>query len=265
MAHIRFTKWQGTGNDFIVLDDREGLFPADDRELVGRLCHRHFGIGSDGVILMRPPQAEGAAFHMEFLNPDGSRSFCGNGSRCAAAFHAHVNGLADARLRFTAVDGPHAAVVAGERITIGMRDVPEVKRINDTMDFIHTGSPHLVIWVPDPEAVDILPEARAHRYNEHFRKEGVNVNFVRWHDGRVEMRTYERGVEDETLSCGTGVTAAALSAMARGLAGTYCPVRTRGGELEVTAAPAPGDGFTDITLAGPARKVFEGSMDTGRP
>ncbi|MFN8350450.1 MAG: diaminopimelate epimerase [Flavobacteriales bacterium] len=265
MARIRFTKWQGTGNDFIVVDDHAGAFPVHDRELVTRLCDRHFGIGSDGLILVQAPKHAGHAFHMDFLNPDGSRSFCGNGSRCAAAFQAELSGLPEARFHFTAVDGEHTAAVAGGQVTIGMRDVAQVKRINDTMDFIHTGSPHLVIWVPDPEQVDILPEARFHRYNEHFRQEGVNVNFVRWHNERVEMRTYERGVEDETLSCGTGVTAAALSVMVRGLAGARCAVHTRGGDLAVGATRIPDAGFTAITLAGPARKVFEGTVESERP
>lgn len=266
MARIPFSKWQGTGNDFIVVDDREGRFPSNDLELVRRLCDRHFGIGSDGLILVQTPRQEGTAYHMEFFNPDASQSFCGNGSRCAYAAWAQVQPKATLRheaapVRFTAIDGEHAASMTDGLVVIGMRDVASVERIAEGIDLIHTGSPHLLVWVNDPEAVDIVPAAHVHRYGERFRKEGVNVNFLRWNNGKVEMRTYERGVEGETLSCGTGVTAAALSAMGRGSVTGMCEVRTRGGDLRVSAS-REGQGFRSITLAGPARHVFNGEWGT---
>jgi diaminopimelate epimerase len=261
MAILSFSKWQGTGNDFILIDDRGGGFPEDGDRLVHRLCDRHFGIGSDGLILLREPKAEGSAYHMEFFNPDASRSFCGNGSRCAYAFWCMVVKDQGA-VRFTAIDGAHEARWTGSEVEVSMRDVKGMERIDETSDLIDTGSPHLVLWVDDPAEVDILPAAREHRYGARFKDAGVNVNFVRWREGRVEMRTYERGVEAETLSCGTGVTAAALSAMAREKADGDIAVRTPGGELHVTASMARGS-FTDIRLRGPVRLVFQGTVELG--
>ncbi len=261
MARIRFSKWQGTGNDFIVVDDRQGTFPSNDLELVRRLCDRHFGVGSDGLILLQGPRTSGTTYHMKFFNPDASQSFCGNGSRCAfACYSALHEGHPEGILGFTAIDGEHTAHWAEGLVSIGMRDVAGIERISDHMDFIHTGSPHLLVWVDEPEAIDIIPAAHVHRYGERFKKEGVNVNFLRWRNGAVEMRTYERGVEGETLSCGTGVTAAALSAMGRGLLTGVCEVRTRGGDLRVTAS-TDGERFHSITLAGPAMHVFDGEWE----
>jgi diaminopimelate epimerase len=266
MARLTFSKWQGTGNDFIVVDDRDGRFPSTDHHLVRHLCDRHFGIGSDGLILIQTSKTEGTAYHMEFFNPDASQSFCGNGSRCAfAAFslaQGHPQGtLRSETIRFTAIDGEHAAIWSAGLVSIGMRDVAGIERIDDRMDFIHTGSPHLLIWVEDPEAIDIIAQARIHRYGARFKKEGVNVNFLCWKKDHLEMRTYERGVEGETLSCGTGVTAAALSAMDRGLSKDVCAVLTRGGELRVSAERSFDGGFRSITLAGPVKEVFSGEVE----
>jgi diaminopimelate epimerase len=259
MAIIPFSKWQGTGNDFILIDDRRALFPANDLQLVRQLCDRHFGIGSDGLVLLRRPIAEGPDYHMEFFNPDGSRSFCGNGSRCAYALWCElVKDKGEAR--FTAIDGEHSARWAEDEVEISMQDVQGPERIAAGTELLDTGSPHLVLWVDDPAAVDIVPAAHVHRYGARFKAAGVNVNFVRWHDGRVEMRTYERGVEAETLSCGTGVTAAAISAMARGKGQAALAVRTAGGTLGVTAR-MEGNSFTDVHLRGPVRKIFEGGVE----
>jgi diaminopimelate epimerase len=255
---LNFSKWHGTGNDFILVDDRTGSLPADAAELARRLCHRHFGIGSDGLILLRKPVADGTDYQMEFLNPDGSRSFCGNGSRCAYAFRSKLTGDRGPA-RFTASDGVHRAQWNDGQVEVDMRDVAHIERLGDGVDLVFTGSPHLVVRVDDPGQVDLLLEARKYRYGARFAKEGVNVNFVRWHQGRVEMRTYERGVEDETLSCGTGVTAAALSAMAQGHGASRCMVQTPGGLLTVTAE-AHGEGFTNVVLCGPVEEVFSGSV-----
>ncbi len=199
---------------------------------------------------------------MEFFNPDASQSFCGNGSRCSFAFYSKLGeGHPQGILRFTAIDGEHTAVWTDDLVSIGMRDVPGIERISEHIDFIHTGSPHLLVWVDEPEAIDIVPAAHVHRYGERFNKDGVNVNFLRWKDRRLEMRTYERGVEGETLSCGTGVTAAALSAMSRGLVTVACEVRTRGGDLQVMAERTASGGFQAISLAGPVREVFKGEID----
>ncbi len=260
MSRSHFSKWQGTGNDFILFDDRMGGFPVDDTAAVRRLCDRHFGIGSDGLILLQAPRVEGSAYHMEFFNPDGSRSFCGNGSRCAFAFFGSIGG-GQAPIRFTAVDGQHTACWSEGLVSIGMRDVQAVERLDASMDLIHTGSPHLVCWVEDQYGVDLIPAAQVHRYDARFGDAGVNVNFVRWKDGRVEMRTYERGVEAETLSCGTGVTAAALSAMERGSADGDRAVRTPGGDLRVRAERMAPGRYRNIALAGPVAHVFDGVVE----
>ncbi|MCO6484097.1 MAG: diaminopimelate epimerase [Flavobacteriales bacterium] len=260
MARLSFSKWHGAGNDFILVDDRDGRLAGNLESLARKLCHRHVGIGGDGLILLQAARMHGTDFHMEFLNPDGSRSFCGNGSRCAFAFRSTLLDRREAA-RFTAIDGVHAARWANGGVEVSMRDVQAIVRLEAHVDFIHTGSPHLVVYVDDPAAVDIVPEAHRWRYGERFAKEGVNVNFVRWHDGRLEMRTYERGVEAETLSCGTGVTAAALSAMARGLCPDECPVTAPGGRLRVRARRQDG-GFSDIFLQGPVAEVFQGTVET---
>ncbi len=254
-----FSKWEGTGNDFIVIDDRSMRFPDQDHARVRRWCDRHFGIGSDGLVLIRQATLTGAAFHMEFLNPDGSRSFCGNGSRAAYAFWSTLTGDRSPA-RFTAIDGEHRAEWHGDLVRVGMRDVGAVERVDERTDSVHTGSPHLVVWVDDPKAVDLLTEARAIRYGPCHAREGINVNFVRRGPAGLEMRTYERGVEDETLSCGTGVTAAALSAMARGLWNGPCAVRTAGGVLTVEARPTA-NGFQEVRLIGPVNQVFTGRID----
>ncbi len=257
--HLSFAKWHGTGNDFILVDDRAGHFPAHDLSLVRRLCDRHFGIGSDGLILIQPPRAASTAYHMEFFNPDGSQSFCGNGSRCAFAYWRSLVGDGD-RARFTAIDGEHNAMQAGALVRVSLAPPKEVERIGDLIDLIHTGSPHLLVWVDDPDAIDIVPEAHRYRYNERFKGEGVNVNFVRWNGGHVEMRTYERGVEGETLSCGTGVTAAAIDALHRKcIEGNTVSVRTRGGDLRVEVE-MNGEHTIGVDLIGPAQYVFSGTI-----
>ncbi len=266
MASIAFSKWEGTGNDFILVDDRPSVFPSDAEALIRRLCDRHFGIGSDGLILLQAPRVEGADYHMEFFNPDASQSFCGNGSRCAFAFwnSRSPRGRAPGPTQpavFSAIDGKHTASWSNGRVRIGMRDVSGVERLDEHTDLIQTGSPHLLSWVDDPEAIDIVAEAHKHRYGPRFAKEGVNVNFMRYIHDRVEMRTYERGVEAETLSCGTGVTAAALSAMARGSVSGACDVHTRGGHLRVEATATGAGGFSGISLSGPVREVFQGVVE----
>lgn len=260
MSRARFSKWQGTGNDFILFDDRMGRFPVDDITVVRRLCDRHFGIGSDGLILLQAPRAEGSAYHMEFYNPDGSRSFCGNGSRCAYAFFGSIGG-SQAPIGFTAVDGQHSASWSEGLVSIGMRDVDTLERLDASRDLIHTGSPHLICWVDDPYIIDLIPAAHVHRYGARFADAGVNVNFIRWHDGRVEMRTYERGVEAETLSCGTGVTAAALSVMERAYSDGDCAVRTPGGDLRVRAERVAPGVYRNISLSGPVAHVFDGEIE----
>ncbi len=270
---LHFAKWHGTGNDFILVDDRDGSFPSTDHDLIRRLCDRHFGIGSDGLILIQAGREKDLHYHMEFFNPDASQSFCGNGSRCAFAFWRQLMGDDPMSFEgdhpqawFTAIDGRHGADVRGGdgEVGITMRPPASIERITENVDLIHTGSPHLLVRVDDPEQVDIVPEAHHHRYNERFRAEGVNVNFIRWNEdlARIDMRTYERGVEAETLSCGTGVTAAAIDIIQGGLANdTAVEVHTRGGRLRVeTFYERSGEMPTAVTLIGAATEVFRGTI-----
>ena len=255
---LHFAKWHGTGNDFIMVDDRSDLF-AVDVATIERLCHRHYGIGSDGIIALRKPHVADTDFHMDFYNPDGSKSFCGNGSRCVFAFWSSLNGVVE-NARFSAIDGVHAGSWRGEDVAISLPAVqldPAWKH-EEHVDFINTGSPHALVWVDDVDAVEILQEAPPRRYSERYGPGGTNVNFLQHLASGIRMRTYERGVEAETLSCGSGVVAAALSAMARGLQCSPLQVQARGGTLRVEAVQVAQDRFEDILLIGPTREVFHG-------
>lgn len=259
---VQFEKWHGTGNDFVLIDDRQGVFPPDDNSVVRRICDRHYGAGSDGLILLRQPVVEGTDFHMEFHNPDGSRSFCGNGSRCAFAFWSKLNkGVEQAR--FTAIDGVHEGRWQEEGVSISLPKVDEV--VNDPgmpeNHFIHTGSPHLLVWVDEVESVDILHDAPPRRRSDMHGAGGTNVNYVQPYAEGIRMRTYERGVEAETLSCGSGVVAAALSAISKGNLAAPVAVHTRGGRLSVEADRSETGGFQNIRLIGPATYVYHGVME----
>ncbi len=252
----QFHKYQGTGNDFIMLDNRRGLIQLNIDQIV-RLCDRKFGIGSDGIILIE--KSVDTLFYMNFYNPDGSQSFCGNGSRCAVRF-AMFLGVEGSSNDFTAIDGKHVFKVDGDDVKIRMKDVDQVKREGD--DYVlHTGSPHYVKYVADPSSIDIIQDARKIRYNNQFKTEGINVNFVSEVDNHIDMRTYERGVEDETLSCGTGVTAAALTYAFRHPGTDKVDVVTRGGKLKVLMSNVDDGKFTDIWLCGSAEFVFKGEIE----
>lgn len=258
---LHFAKWHGTGNDFILVDDRMGTFPATDLDVVRRLCDRHFGIGSDGLILIQAAPGKDLDFHMEFFNPDGSKSFCGNGSRCAFAFWSSLEeGALSAR--FSAIEGEHSGAWVGVEVAISL---PPVDRVSwaehgTEVDNIHTGSPHELVWVTDVEAVNIGTDGPIRRHANRHGAGGSNVNYVQpWEHG-IRMRTYERGVEAETLSCGSGVVAAALSALYRGHAEAPVAVSTRGGDLRVEAQRSGENGFEGICLIGPVRMVFHGTI-----
>ncbi|NND77949.1 MAG: diaminopimelate epimerase [Flavobacteriales bacterium] len=251
---IRFQKYQGTGNDFIVVDNRNGHFPSDNELLVRNLCDRKFGIGSDGLILLEKDDA--AEFYMNFYNPDFSQSFCGNGSRCIIQF-AVDNGIIEKGARFNAINGMHEGYSEGEMVYVKMNDVIEIKKQGEYL-ILDTGSPHLIEKVENADDIDLIERARQIRYSEPFKEKGINVNFVETIPTGIKMRTYERGVEGETLSCGTGVTAAAL-AHANGNEGEIY-VETKGGKLLVKYV-RDGNVFKDIWLCGPAKKVYEGELD----
>ncbi|TXI78248.1 MAG: diaminopimelate epimerase [Flavobacteriales bacterium] len=256
---LHFAKWHGTGNDFIVVDDRMGFFPAEEK-VVRRMCDRHFGIGSDGLILIQASRQAGTDFHMEFFNPDASRSFCGNGSRCAFAAWSRMNGDASVAT-FTATDGVHRGTWHNGEVAITLRDVGAVHRRAELVDQIDNGSPHELVWVADPAAVDIMQEGPRRRYAPEHAPGGTNVNFLAVRDGAVWMRTYERGVEAETLSCGTGVVAAALSALARGQVQAPVRVHAPGGSLVVEAQRTAAGGYQGVRLLGPVAHVFQGTID----
>lgn len=253
---LSFYKFHGTGNDFIMLNNLDGSLVLSTDHVV-RLCDRRFGIGSDGVVLLEQDKVED--FYMNFYNPDGSQSFCGNGSRCAVAFARRL-GITGNHGVFRAIDGAHAFTVNADEIAIQMRDVDDVQWQEERC-IVHTGSPHYVVEHTLLDDMDVVKEGRDIRYSEAYRKEGINVNFVRLGEGELWMRTYERGVEAETLSCGTGVTAAALGLAAKQLGVDEVAVHTRGGDLRVKMERLPEGGFHDVWLCGPAEFVFEGTIE----
>ncbi len=254
---LGFEKYQGTGNDFVVIDDRQLIFPESNLPLVQKICNRKFGVGSDGLMLVRNhPEAD---FEMVFFNPDGSRSLCGNGSRCAVHFSRKL-GMAAEIGTFTTTDGVHNYKVDPTTgiIAIGMHDVKKHSYAKGYR-FIHTGSPHLIVNVDDIDHVDVLHEGVDLRRAAEFEQiNGTNVNFVsEIGSGSFRVRTYERGVEAETLSCGTGVTAAAIAMALDGRATDQAEFHTQGGVLQVRFKKA-GNNFTDIWLVGPVQHVFSG-------
>lgn len=253
---IAFFKYQGTGNDFIIIDDRNSIFPVDNQYIIS-LCDRRFGIGSDGLILIQ--KSDTADFHMEFYNPDASKSFCGNGSRCAVAF-AHRIGIIDKTAHFTAIDGDHKATIdADELVEVSMKDVEGIRKIKD--DFVlNTGSPHYIRFTQDLSKENIIETGREIRYSDEFKSEGINVNMVEIeNDNSLSCVTYERGVEDETLSCGTGVTAIAIAANMHSNLEAPISVITKGGKLEVRFKTKD-DSYVEVFLKGPANFVYKGEI-----
>lgn len=257
---IPFQKYQGTGNDFVILhaaDLHQELTSAQ----ISFCCDRRKGIGADGLMILRPhPDYD---FEMLYYNADGfPGSMCGNGGRCLVRF-AQQKGLIADECRFLASDGEHRArLLSDGRVALVMKDVEEVITAGNDC-FLDTGSPHYVRFVPDVDLVDVVQEGRSIRNSEDYRAEGTNVNFVaRCPDGSVYVRTYERGVEDETLSCGTGVTASAIASLWKSAPdGKYSvSVQTRGGNLLVSFRKK-GTLFTEIELVGPALFVFKGSIE----
>jgi len=261
MEKIPFHKYQGAGNDFVMIDqrDRRWLTRADEA-VIRRFCERRFGIGADGLILLE--RHPGLDFEMIYFNADGREgSMCGNGGRCAVAF-ARSLGVIGLTTRFQAVDGPHEARIheAGDWVELKMGTVKNVEA-GAAFYYLDTGSPHYVVFVDELDEVDIVGRGRAIRYSERFRAAGTNVNFVQVRSDGIDVATYERGVEDETLSCGTGVTAAAIAYYLQEPADErrQVDIRTRGGRLQVRFQ-ATEAGFEEIWLCGPAEHVFEGTI-----
>lgn len=254
---IEFTKYHGAGNDFVIIDDREEKFPENDIKLIELMCHRRYGIGADGLMLLRNHSS--LDFEMIYYNADGkTSSMCGNGGRCIAAF-AHSIGMIDDVGLFHAIDGTHEArVISIDTVALQMNDVQSIEKLADNAFLLDTGSPHYVSFVEDVDAIALLEEARKIRYSERFKKDGVNVNFVQLNSDGLDIRTYERGVEDETLACGTGVTAAAIAANYSGQTELAdLPVKARGGLLNVKFQRID-DHYNSIWKTGPVAHVFNG-------
>ncbi len=258
---ISFYKYQGTGNDFILIDQREQQFlNRSDTQRVNRLCDRRFGIGADGLILLQ--NREGYDFEMIYFNADGQESsMCGNGGRCIVAFAQYLGIIKD-QAHFLAIDGPHEALVKADHwVDLKMINVDQVQISEDHYE-LDTGSPHYVTFVEDVDDIRVVENGQAIRYSEAYRAEGINVNFVEKMESGISVLTYERGVEGETLSCGTGVTAAAIayyldapSANRQNVA-----IQTKGGALSVRFQSNSQNGFSDIWLGGPALQVFQGTI-----
>lgn len=254
-----FAKYQGTGNDFVMIDNRQNNFPKNNHTLIEKLCNRRFGIGADGLILLENDIE--TDFKMVYYNSDGNQSsMCGNGGRCLVAY-AKSLGLIEEVTTFLAVDGlHHATILDNELVSLQMKNVSNVKVADDYV-FLNTGSPHHVLMVDDIENYDVKTNGAAIRYSELYGKEGSNVNFVEQISERhFALRTYERGVEDETLSCGTGATAVAIAMNFIGKTNSHhIYLDVEGGKLEVSFLKE-GNEYTNVFLKGPATFVYEGEI-----
>lgn len=252
-----FYKYQGTGNDFVMIDNRDKRFPKENSDLVEHLCHRRFGIGADGLILLENDTA--TDFKMVYFNADGNEgSMCGNGGRCIVAF-AHFLGIIKNTTEFIAVDGLHEATIEGSVVRLKMKDVFEIVEKPYSL-FLNTGSPHHVQLVDNLKTFDVVKEGARLRYGIYGEK-GSNINFVEknQHNG-FDIRTYERGVEDETLSCGTGVTAVALGMYHLGkIKENTVAINALGGKLEVSFLISNGM-YSSIYLKGEAKQIFKGEI-----
>jgi diaminopimelate epimerase len=258
---IKFHKYQGTGNDFIILDNRNHDYDHITNDQVRRLCARRLGIGADGLMLLN--EKKGYDFEMKYYNADGAESsMCGNGGRCIVKFVYNL-GIHKNEYRFLAVDGEHLAEIDTDgTVSLKMIDVSNIKKLRGGDFVLNTGSPHYIKPVSDVMNLDVYKKGRDIRYSKEFETEGINVNFVEQaEDDKIIVRTYERGVEDETYSCGTGVTAAALIFYHNETGFNDVEVKTLGGTLTVEFDRHDDDHYTNIWLCGPAEKTFEGVVD----
>ncbi|MBS1530677.1 MAG: diaminopimelate epimerase [Bacteroidetes bacterium] len=259
--NIKFYKYQGAGNDFIMVDNRKNAVNHHDPKLIARLCDRRFGIGGDGIMFLQ--DKPGYDFEMVYYNSDGQpSSMCGNGGRCIVAFAKYLE-IIDSEANFLAVDGPHYAKISekGDWVSLQMIDVNEINRDGEAY-VLDTGSPHYVQLVSGLKDKDVYHDGYAIRNNDTYKAKGINVNFVEPMENGYFVRTFERGVEAETYACGTGVTAVAL-AMAKhnhqtGMLNT--PIKVLGGDLNIRFETEDGTHFRKIFLEGPAVQVFDGEI-----
>ena len=257
---ITFYKYQGTGNDFVLIDNRENILPLLGEKTIKKFCDRRFGIGADGFIVLNNKQ--GYDFEMVYYNADGSEStMCGNGGRCMVQF-AHDLGIHKSAYHFLAIDGAHDATIdIDKNVRLKMLDVHEVET-HANYCILNTGSPHYVKFDNNVRHIDIVKEGAEIRYSKAFEQKGVNVNFVESTGPySIYVRTYERGVEAETLSCGTGVTAAALVSAHNDRGFNQVQIQTNGGELSVEFNKIDEDNFDEIYLCGPTKFVFKGNIN----
>lgn len=257
---ISFSKYQGTGNDFVMLDNLNGQYDSLTIPQIQLICDRRFGVGSDGLIKINSHNS--SDFEVEYFNSDGSKSFCGNGARCSVAF-AETLGVNVSDTSFLGIDGLHKASKNQDVISLEMGDVSEIRKIEN--DFvIYTGSPHYIRFIDAINDLDIVQFGKKVRYSDEFKNEGINVNLVEIVDANnLIVNTYERGVEDETLSCGTGVTACVLAfAYQTQLLGEHkVSVKVKGGNLSVFFNQETLGKFTTIHLIGPGQFVFSGEIN----
>jgi diaminopimelate epimerase len=257
---VHFSKYHGTGNDFIMIDGRHQDCSFFQTKQIKQLCDRRFGVGGDGLIILQ--ESKNSDFTMLYYNADGGEgTMCGNGGRCITAF-AHKLGLISRETTFEGIDGSHTAtILSSGEVRLKLVDVREVEQVEDGY-LLNTGSPHFVTFIEDLHDLDVAHKGREIRQQSRFGQEGVNVNFTEVTSGTIAVRTFERGVEDETWSCGTGVTAAAITAgiHLRSDSLSYT-IQTRGGMLNVSFRTVDQKHFTDIYLTGPASHVYDGSFE----
>jgi diaminopimelate epimerase len=259
---LQFDKYQGAGNDFVIVDNRNGEF-APTTEIVEYICDRNFGVGADGLMLLE--KDEKYDFYMRYFNSDGKEStMCGNGGRCISVFARSLGLGTEEKVQFNSIDGLHEAYFLEEDgellVKLKMIDVLEYEE-NESYYFINTGSPHYVAFVEDLENMDVYEEGKAIREDKRFAPGGTNVNFVELFDDEIFVRTFERGVEDETLACGTGSTAAAIAAsLFLETDQNVWDVEVMGGYLQVSFEKCEDGSFKNVWLTGPAEKVFTGAI-----
>ena len=269
---VHFSKYQGTGNDFVLVNNIEGVYPDFTLSQIRFICDRKFGIGSDGFIVLQ--QRENHDFYMDFYNPDGSKSFCGNGARCAVKFAGDLGFLDSSSVSFQAIDGGHEALLCGDDVKLQMScsKMPEVI-FSGNQDigpykkafFMDTGSPHFAVYVNELSELNtsnVLSIGRKIRNSSAYAENGVNVNLIYIHGPDIlSMATYERGVEHETLSCGTGATACALiHAQQREAGSQTILLKTKGGELQISFERNSHGVFSNVHLIGPANLIYEGTI-----
>ncbi|AQS93571.1 diaminopimelate epimerase [Polaribacter sp. BM10] len=254
--NLTFFKYQGTGNDFVMIDNRTKTFPKQNTDIISHLCDRNFGIGADGVILIE--EDENSDFRMIYYNADGSETFCGNGGRCAVAFAKQLH-IIDNKTNFVAVDGPHFAEIKNDIISIKMIDVDTIEVKKDSV-FTYTGTQHHVELVDSLDNYPVFENGKKIRYS--YNDPGSNVNFAEMiDDATFRVRTYEKGVENETLACGTGVTAVAIAMhKIKKTNKTQINLPVEGGNLKVSFKENNGV-YTDVYLKGPATFVFKGEIE----